>query len=395
MMNHTDRIKFLLCALLLLLAGQIKSQDKASPPVLQTIKKIPHETFYEKVMWIHRTATFIITRDRSITYDTTYIKAYPKRFTVTVPVSGRLMYFDLIDWKAGKRLNFAPNYRYDLGIGLSSRWATFIANTGVTFYNKNKSEKGHTKYTDLQLNLFGKWVTSDISYQNYHGFYVGNTQQFDYPEGHKYEVRGDVEATLLANSTYFIFNAKKFSYRSSFAFTERQKKSAGSFLLGTYYTLFGMKADSSLVSTAFAPYFSDNTHIIRGNAQSFGINGGYIFTGVKNKFYVTTSVVPGIGVNQEYYERDDSTTYRSKFNPSWKLNLRLGIGYDNGNYFIGTSGVYDYFWLFNKTNATFNYSTSKFMVFVGYRFNFTKAEKRILRKLKFIDYEGDPLKGQH
>jgi len=383
------RIKFLLIPILLLLAGKIKSQDK-DLPVLPTIMKIPHKTLYEKIMWIHRTATFIITKERKITYDTTYIKAYPKRFTVTMPVSGRLMYFDLIDWKNNERLNYIPNYRYDLGIGLSSRWATFIANTGVRFYNNNKEEKGSTRYTDLQLNLFGKWVTSDISYQNYHGFYIANTRKFDYPGDRKFEVRSDVRAILFANSAYYVFNAKKFSYRSSFAFTERQLKSAGSFLLGTYYTIFSLKADSSLVSTAFAPYFNDNAHIVRGSAQSFGINAGYIYTGVHNKFYLTTSVVPGIGLNQEYYMRDDTSTYLSKLNPSWKLNLRLGIGYDQGNYFFGTSGVYDYFWLFNKTNATFNYSTSKFMVFVGYRFKAQKVEQKILRKLKFIDYPGDP-----
>lgn len=389
-MIQTRLIKFFSILFLLLQAGHLKSQDRDPKPVFPTIWQIPHKTLWQKFMWIHRTATFIITKDRKINYDTTYIKAYQKRFTVTLPVSTRLMYFDLIDWKNNQRLNYLPNNHYDLGIGVSSRWATFIANTGISFYNTHKSDRGTTKFTDLQLNIFGTWFTSDITYQNYRGFYISNTRSFDYPGDRPYEIRKDVRATLFTNSTYYIFNPKKFSYRSSFAFTERQKKSAGSFLLGAYYTLFGLRADSSLVSTAFSPYFNANAHIIGGSAQAFGINGGYIFTGVKNKFYVTTSVVPGIGFNQEHYERDDSTSYRSPFNLSWKLNLRLGIGYDQGNYFTGISGVYDYFWLFNKTNATFNYSTSKFMVFIGYRFNTAKAEKKILRKLKFIDYEGDP-----
>ncbi|MCW3086141.1 MAG: hypothetical protein JWP12_3507 [Bacteroidetes bacterium] len=369
-------------------SGQMKGQNPEQPQ--PTIWDIPHHTAWEKLMWIHRTVTFIVIKDRKPLVDTAYVKLYPKRFTVTVPVSARLMYFNLIDWQTNRRLQFSPNYRYDVGIGLSSRWATFVANTGITFYNAHKSERGVTKYSDLQLNLYGKRVTSDISYQNYHGFYVGNTPKYDYPGSAKYEIRGDVKATLFATSTYYIFNFKKFSYRSAFAFTEQQKKSAGSFLLGGYYTLFGMKADSSLVSTAFAPYFDPKSHIIEGSSQTFGLNAGYIYTFVKNKFYITTSIVPGIGLEQEHYERSDSSTYRSPFNPSGKLSLRLGFGYDHGNYFIGTNGMYDYFWAFDKSNATFNYSTGKFRVFIGYRFNFLKAEKRILRKLSLIDYPGDP-----
>jgi hypothetical protein len=88
------------------------------------------------------------------------------------------MHFDVIDWEANKRLQFKPNFKYEVGIGISSRWATFVTTTGIAFFSGNKNERGITKYNDYQLNLYGKRSTSDISYQNYRGFYIGNSSAY-------------------------------------------------------------------------------------------------------------------------------------------------------------------------------------------------------------------------
>lgn len=364
-------------------AGQASSAKK-------TFRDIPHKTVTEKLMWPHRVAVFQIIKERKKVYDTTYIKSYSKRFILTLPVTTRLMHFDLVDWKTNKRLQYTPNYRYDLCVGLSSRWITFIANTGIAIYNINNKERGVTKYNDIQLNLYGKRVTSDISYQYYRGFYIGNTHEYTHEGANKFEIRPDVKTTLFSTSTYYIFNYKKFSYRSTFAFTESQLKSAGSFLLGGYYTLFGVRSDSSLISNAFLASFDSLSRIAEGSSQTFGINAGYIYTYVKKKFYATTSIVPGAGMEQTSYDRIDSTHFRSGYQPSAKINLRLGFGYDTGNFYFGTMGLYDYFFNFSKNNCTFNYSTGKALVFVGYRFRAIKTERRVLRKLRLIDYPGDP-----
>ncbi|MCW3072542.1 MAG: hypothetical protein JWO44_2432 [Bacteroidetes bacterium] len=361
-----------------------------STPAKKTIWDIPHKTLSEKWMFPHRAAVFQIIKERKKTYDTTYIKSYSKRFILTLPVTTRLMHFDLVDWKTNKRLQYTPNYRYDLCIGLSSRWATFIANTGIAIYNLKNKQRGVTKYNDIQLNLYGKRVTSDISYQYYRGFYIANTHDYTHEGSGKFEIRPDVKTTLFSTSTYYVFNYKKFSYRSTFAFTESQLKSCGSALLGGYYTLFGVRSDSSLVSNTFIDAFDSLSLIRKGSSQTFGINAGYIYTFVKKKFYATTSVVPGFGLEQTYYERADGSQFRSSFGPSAKINLRLGFGYDAGNFYFGTMGLYDFFFNFSKSNCSFNYSTGKAMVFVGYRFRAIKTERRILRKLRLIDYPGDP-----
>ncbi|MES2593112.1 MAG: DUF4421 family protein [Bacteroidota bacterium] len=373
---------------LLLFPYQGTGQDTLAQ---KTIWDIPHKTAWEKFMWVHRTAVYTITRTKKTLNDPSYIKAYPKKFIISIPLSARLMHFDMVDWGTNKQLQYTPNFKYEVGIGLSSRWSTFITNTGIAVFNGNKNEKGVTKYRDYQLNLYGQRTTSDISYQNYQGFYIRNTNEFIPEKNDTFEVRKDVRAQLFATSTYYIFNYKKFSYRSTFAFTETQLKSAGSFLLGGYYTIFGVSSDSSLVSGQFAPFFDTLSLINKGSAQTFGLNGGYIYTYVKENFYATTSIVPGFGLEQTTYNRfDNELKYRSPYNPSAKISLRFGFGYDTGKFYYGLMGIYDYFFSFSKTNCTFNYNTGKARIFVGYRFNFLKTERRLLRKLKLIDYPGDP-----
>jgi hypothetical protein len=381
-------LKLLILLLITLLPGQIHGQRKIEKKT--TILDIPHNTFYEKWMWIHRSIVFEIIKERKKVYDTTYIKSYSNKFILTIPVSARLMHFDLISPGSSNRLQFTPNYRYDIGLGISSRWFTFITNTGIVFFNNRNNARGVTRYNDYQLNLYGKRTTSDISYQNYRGFYIGNSKDFYHENKNQFKVRSDVKAALFATSTYYIFNNKKFSYRNSFAFTESQLKSAGSGLLGAYYSLFGVRADSSLVTKDIKQYFDTLSNIIEGSTQTFGLSAGYIHTFVINKIYITPSVAPGIGFEQTTYENDKKESYRSPFNPAAKVNLRLGLGYDTGRFFIGALGVYDYFYNFNGTHQTFNYSTGKALAYIGYRFKYLKTEKKILRKLQLIDYPGDP-----
>jgi hypothetical protein len=370
------------------LSGIMNGQDSSKKK--KFIPDIPHKTLWQKYMWPHRLATYFIIKEKPKTYDTTYIKSYSNRLIITIPVSARLMHFDIINPGSNKYLQYAPNYRYDVGIGISSKWATFITNTGIVFFNSRNNERGVTRYNDFQINLYGKRFTSDITYQHYKGFYVANSQDFNYNGSGPFEVRSDIKATLFVNSTYYIFNSKKFSYRNSFAFTETQLKSCGSFLLGPYYSLFGVKADSSIISKKFAPYFDTLSNIIEGSVQSFGISAGYIHTFVHHKAYATISIVPGAGLDITTYDRTDNTTYKSGLKPAGKINFRVGLGYDTGTLYIGVMGVYDYFNNLSETHHAFNYSTGKALGFVGYRFKYNRTERKILRRLSLIDYPGDP-----
>jgi hypothetical protein len=376
---------------LVLLSLQLIAQDKdakASADTKSKLESIPRHTTFEKLIWVHRVATYLITKERKVTYDTAYIKSNYKRMVVTLPVSTRFLKFSLVDTKTNSKLTFAPNLQYNLGISISSRWATFILHSGVKLFNSDSQTKGKTSFQDYQLNLYGRRFTTDMFFQYYKGFYIQNSQSFaNYSSTQTYQLREDVYALNMGVNSYYSVNHKHFSYGNSFSFVEQQKKSAGSLLLGLYYFYFSASGSPSLVSSPFRDSFDTLSYIQNGHTHNFGFNLGYIYTLVfLKKCYATASLVQGIGGQQLAYERDDKTIYKQWLGGAGKLNVRLATGYDSGRYFIGTMAMFNYFLFTGKTNSTFDYSFGKFMVYVGYRFSILKTERRLLKRLKFIDY---------
>jgi len=375
--------------LLLFIFCNIQAQDTTRQSTIQHILHIPHETAWEKWMWIHRSVAYMITKERKPYFDTAFVKTYKKSVSITLPVSTRFLRFNLMDWASGNNLNYAPNSTYDLGFSVSSRWATFQLLTGTRIYQNYKNQKGETRYKDIQFNIYGSRVTSDIFYQNYKGFYVRNSLSYPTDSNEfRYVTRSDINAISFGVSSYYIFNSKKFSYRSSFAFAEVQKKSAGSFLLGTYFFLFNVTSDSSLVGSPFRPLFDSLSYLRSSTLQTYGLNIGYIHTFIfLKRFYTTISLVQGLGLEQTLYNSESGKSFSSPLRGAAKINCRFALGYNLGRFYIGTMGIVDYFYFGSKTNTTFNFNMGKLCAFVGYRFYFLKAEKKILRKLSLIDWE--------
>ncbi len=382
------KFRFLFFSIFFLTSFNSISQDTIPQSSIHSIFDIPHKTLWQKWMWIHRSVTFMITKDRKPYFDTAYVKTYKKSVALTVPVSSRFLKFNLVDWASGNVLKYAPSNTYDLGFSVNSRWASFQFLTGVRIYENYKNQKGSTRYQDYQFNIYGSRVTSDIFYQNYKGFYIRNSLSYpNYSSDMRYSIRQDINAISFGVSSYYIFNSKKYSYRNSFAFTEVQKKSAGSFLAGTYFFLFNVTGDSSLVSYPFRTVFDSVAYLKNATLQTYGINIGYIHTFVfLKRFYTTISLVQGLGLEQTLYNSDRSESYSSPLKLAAKINCRYALGYNYGRFYIGTMGILDYFIFASKTNTTFNFNMGKVSAFVGYRFYFVRTEKKILRKLNLIDY---------
>ena len=381
-------LKLILLAGLFFLLNISFAQDTVPQNSIHSIFDIPHETPWQKWMWIHRSVAFMITKERKPYFDTAYVKTYKKSVGVTIPISSRFLRFNLIDWASGNILKYSPNSSYDLGVSISSRWATFQFLTGIRIYENYKNQKGTTQFHDTQFNIYGARVTSDIFYQNYKSFYIRNSLSYPAYKSHlRYAVRSDINAISFGVSSYYIFNSKKFSYRSSFAYTEVQKKSAGSFLAGTYFFLFNVKGDSSLVGSPFRVVFDSLSFLKSATLQTYGINIGYIHTFVFFKrFYTTVSLVQGLGLEQTLYNDIKGKSFSSPLRGAAKLNCRYSLGYNLGRFYIGTMGILDYLFFSSKSNTTFNFNVGKITAFVGYRFYFLKTEQKILRKLNLIDY---------
>jgi Domain of unknown function (DUF4421) len=383
----------LLLSILMILLSLLETNAQTNSTYTQktkvkTIWDIPHKTLWQKWMWVHRSITYKVLKEKPINYDTAYVKSYAKSYVVTLPLNTRFLQFSLIDAKSHNKLTFAPSPVYNLGISISTKWASFIIQSGIKVYKSNTAEKGETKFKNYQLNLYGRKITTNTFFQYYNGYYIKNSQSFDnYKSDKPYSIRSDVYCLNIGVSTYYIVNHKRFSYKNSFAFTEQQKKSAGSVLVGTYYSYFEVNSDSAFVKSPFINSFDSLSIIQNGHTHNFGFNLGYIYTLVFfKKCFVTASVAQGVGAVRVVYKREDNSTYKRLVGGAGKLNLLLAFGYDQGKYFVGGIALFDYFLFRGLPNSTFDYSFGNFMIYTGYRFSFLKKERKLLHRMKLIDY---------
>ncbi len=321
---------------------------------------------------------------RRAVYDSAYIQTYADQLIIRglgVKKSNRI---SLKNDKREQVLSYRPNENLNLGFGFNYKFIGLNLAFDLPFINNDDQRYGHTSIFDLQLTIFAPTFGLNTYYQTYKGFYIddphkGNpnwTEQMAYPQ------RSDLRTVNAGAEFYYVFNHKRFSQRASFVQNERQKRSAGSWVAGSYLNLFSAKADSS-----FLPKHLHNTLERNREAQSVtlwhgGISGGYIHTFViKKYFYITLSAELGIGFqNKRYLGQKDLLT--EDLGLGNKFKSRLGLGYNGHKYFGGISSVMDNVRLTTEKNTSLESSLMQFKFFVGRRldFDYRKATKNIFKK---------------
>lgn len=321
-------------------------------------------------------------------YDTNYVKSYSKTFTLGMPIVSKSLRINLQEKTSGNYLDYFPTATYSSGIFINTSLVGFYVMPGFMSIREGSKRKGSSNYNDYQFNIYAKRFFFDISFQVYKGFYLNNSYDYDpYKNQENYYQRSDLSALSGGFNIYYVFNNKKFSYRAPFSFTQSQIKSAGSFIIGTYFSDFSFTADSSVVDDRIQYLFPAFPSLKSGNSFSAGISLGYAYTFVlKKKWYITTTAIPGFGVNYNSVEREDSSVVSGGNNNSLKFKFTFGFGYTSSKWFYGCMFTSDsYSSLSTLSPYEINYRLNRLRLFVGRRFNAKKLERRVIKRLRIDD----------
>lgn len=193
--------------------------------------------------------------------------------------------------------------------------------------NGDKSIKGNTKSFQLETTLIFKHWFADLSYSKVKGFYLENTSDFNssWVNGDVYIQFPDLHYDGFSISSGYINNSK-FSFRSLTSQTERQLKSAGSFIPVfnvDYYVIDDKSAGS-------------NTQ--KSNNIEMSVGPGYAKTFVvKEQFYFSLGLFSSLGyLNTKLLTRtpeENMITNQDNFIFRWEG--KTGIGYNNDKFYTG------------------------------------------------------------
>ena len=271
--------------------------------------------------------------------DSLYIMPLNDLISARLYLSEKITSMELRDNQEFRVLSYLPNTSLNLGVGATVKSVTLNLAYGFNFLNPDEGQ-GKTRYLDLQSHIYTRKLVIDFFGQFYKGMYLENTIDLnpDFPK--PYYVRPDIYEQILGLTGYYVFNNKKYSYRSALIQNERQLKSAGSLLAGieAYYGF--VNADSALVPGFLKNIaFQEMEGYERLSFLKAGPSIGYTYTLVIAKKYFAMASLTlnyGIGFNKAY--NPESGTL-SDFQGDFGSFGRFGLGYNDTNWYLGITGV--------------------------------------------------------
>jgi len=256
---------------------------------------------------------------------------------------------------------YVPNVGGAIGATVKYKWLSL----GYTFKLPRHNDLGNTKYTDLTLGIQGRRYSLWFYYLRYRSLYIRNFEATGGLSPGSTPLRPDMRVTTTGLLSTYSFR-KNFSIKAAFAQTERQLKSAGSFLLIMGDRFSSLTNDSSFIPLSLEEDF-DITHTlsdIRTNTLTVAPGGGYTF--VLSRYLTFTSILYlGWGIQMRFYEQEQ--THKFNIRLPFFLKSMSALGY-NGEKFFGRL-VYDLERndiRFNDSN--FSFFSSFFQVSIGIRF---------------------------
>lgn len=307
-----------------------------------------------------------------------YIRPYPDKFFLWPVLKLRRLQFTLQDNPGhNKKLIYRSNKPYSLGIGMYLFEVVLELTAAIPLNARSEELYGESHARDVQLNLFGKQWGVDLVYQRYEQFYITDPDK-EIAAGTPYPQRPDILTRNLGISGSYFFNHRKFSFRSSYNYADRQLRSAGSFMLLGTVAGFKVEGDSAIIGDSYSADFSNDADILKFKSSTYSIAPGYTYTLVHKGFFINAAIAFGPALNwlQHLSENGDQEKY---FRITGFYTGRVGIGYSGDRFFGGVNFV------LQGNNPKFETihlktSTGSFRALLGYRFR----ERGFLRK-RLID----------
>jgi len=274
------------------------------------------------------------------------------------------------------RFILSPNAAANLRLKVNYRFISFGLQFAPGFIPGNKDDdlKGETKSFGLGTSVILRHWILDLSYSNVKGYYLVNSEDYIPMSGSDPFIQfPDLTYKGFALTTGYSSNSK-FSFRSLSSQTERQLKSAGSFIPVVDLRYFIIDNKSSGATTQKTNNFESS------------IGPGYIYTFVaKKSMYVSLGLLSSVGyLNTKLttrYPDGDVVTHQDNFIFRWEG--KAGVGYNGKKFYSGLYATLSGTQYKQEHTTAVNTETRAFYhIFFGIRLNSPKFVKKQVDKVE-------------
>ena len=231
------------------------------------------------------------------------------------------------------KIIYKPNVFGSIGFSTSIKKFKFAYAFKLNPLNKNL---GNTNYKNINLGIQTRIVGLNFFYLRYNGFYLQNKNDFNNITQNY--IRPDIKINTIGLSADFVMT-KSFSINAAFSQNERQKKSAGSFMImiSDRYTFFD--SDSSIILQQEALNYDRTRYINNVKSNTLLIAPGFGYSIIYKHFNFTPIILAGIGNQIKLYHYNKENSYSFRF-PLYFL-YKNAIGYNGKKFFFNIIYSYD------------------------------------------------------
>jgi hypothetical protein len=210
--------------------------------------------------------------------------------------------------------------------------------------DENLRKYGETDYQNIDIAFQTRIVGFNFYYLNYNGYYLQTPENY-YPIWNDstdfFPHRDDLKVFSAGFKMHFVFT-KSFSINAAFSQSERQKKSAGSFMLmlSNRYTQY--RADEPLYPFNYVGGITkrDRNFLLgRGVFNTTYLAYGFGYSFIKGKFNFTPIILAGTGVQVQLFNNKENKELsilrdgRGLRMPFY-FNYKNALGYNGDHFFF-------------------------------------------------------------
>ena len=293
--------------------------------------------------------------------DTAYVEKNKYNFTIMPMYS---LQYDHYSFAAGgndrQSIVLTPENRNKLTLNFGWRW--LLIGYGIDLQEARPR-------TDFNLSLYSSRFCLDLFYRKSSDLYkIKKLTGFDNEKsllhnGNSYFDGLDVKQ--LGVSLYYVFN-KRVSYNAAYRQMDKQRMSAGSFVLGAGYNKQEFDFNHDEFAPAIKEQLDDRLKFKTLEYNDFSLNLGYCYNWVFAKNLIASaSLTPAVSYKKASLEYADNKEKLGCI--SFDLTTRADIAYNNGRYYAAASFVSNtYHYSKNEISALNSFGV--FKVYVGYNF---------------------------
>ncbi|OFY87251.1 MAG: hypothetical protein A3F72_17280 [Bacteroidetes bacterium RIFCSPLOWO2_12_FULL_35_15] len=311
--------------------------------------------------------------------DTNYIENYHDWLNLRMVGVVRDNKFAMTDNTSKGRLEYGINTNVNLGLGFSFKNIGFEFQYNPPGVNNDDYKYGKSKQIAFSTSANGRKIIYDVYYRYNQGYHTSSNYKIPNDTGFTYAplYRPDIKNTTAGCDFTYVFNNKRFSISAPYDLTQRQKKSAGSLIAGSFFSVYAVDADSSVVPDSLSKFFNKEVQFKSASSLTWGLSCGYTYTFIfARNWFVNLYTLPGISVQQFHSVSAYTQQTHTSVALGFAFQTRLSMGYNRRNYFIGISLVGDNFFIDDDKKSSLRYSFSGFRFYYGHRFNLRPLLKK-------------------